>query len=113
MSAYNQPSPYHQGHKPTKKDELLNGLSVSVALYLTLWAWPAFYGFTVTYAETHIIENFGYEFLFVGKIAHGLAVGAVTYFGLRLAMWTALSMLTVATAKNGFGLNSMFNFLPI
>lgn len=113
MSAYDQKSPYHPNPTPTKKDQLLNGLSFSVAMYLTLWVWPAMYGFTITFAEEHIIENFGYSFLTIGKIVHGIVVAAVTYFGLRLAMWTAISMLTVATAKNGLGLNNIFNFLPI
>lgn len=104
------PSPYNQGQKPSTKDALLGGLATSTALYLTLWVAPAIYGWTLPLAEQMIIDTYGYEFLTIGKLLHGLASAAVSYFTLRLVMWTAITVIAMATAKYGF---SFMKHLPI
>jgi len=108
MSAY-QNNPYLQGQQPNTKDALLKGLATSTALYLTLWVAPALYGWTLPFAEKMIVDTYGYDFLTIGKFAHGLASAAVSYFTLRLVMWSAITLITMATAKHGV---SLFKFLP-
>jgi hypothetical protein len=101
MSVYNTPT--SQTPPPNKKDQLLNGLSLTLALYGTIWVAPAFYGFTAPLAQHMILDTYGESFLEVGLVAHGVASAAASYFALRLAIWTAFTSLTMATAKHASG----------
>jgi hypothetical protein len=94
MSAYDSSS-NSNGTPPNKKDQLLNGLPLTLALCGTIWVAPALYGFTAPLAQHEILDTYGESFLEAGLVAHAVASAAVSYSGLRLAIWIATTSLSI------------------